>query len=201
MLRAATAAASVRVTLDDGGQRRDVAVTVRDPGATLADLAAAVGWSADALRVDGHLRPVEMSLASAGLREGCVVALPAAEPTRPWAPAPALAVSGGLVAGPTLAVPARPAIVGRGEDADLRLASPTVSEAHAQVTLQADGSLQVTDLGSTNGTWRGDSALTGPTRLADGDELRLGAVRVRWCAADPDDAAVVPPVGAGDAAA
>src|SRR5690606_8551552 len=143
----------------------------------------------------------EMSLTAAGLRDGCVGALPGAVPAPPRAPAPALAVSGGLLAGRSLAVPAGRAVVGRGADAALRLPSPTGSAAHAEISLQPDGRVQVSDLGSTSGTWQGDAPLTAPVVLGDGDALRLGAVRVRWRAADPDDAAIVPAPAAGDATA
>lgn len=47
------------------------------------------------------------------------------------------------------------AVVGRGDNADVRLADLTVSQFHLQLTPQSDG-VQVLDLGSRNGTWLGE---------------------------------------------
>ncbi len=49
-----------------------------------------------------------------------------------------------------------------------------VSSKHAELR-QQDGKLLVVDLGSTNGTFVNGQRITGPTALADGDVLALGA--------------------------
>jgi len=64
-----------------------------------------------------------------------------------------------------------------GRDADLGsnlLEDPSVSRRHARVEATASG-LGVTDLGSSNGTWREGERITDRT-LASGDLLRLGGV-------------------------
>ena len=56
----------------------------------------------------------------------------------------------------------------------------TVSRHHAIVTIDAMGSVQITDEGSTNGTfseWQADSRPHRPTRLTDGDRVQLGNQR------------------------
>lgn len=68
------------------------------------------------------------------------------------------------------------AILGRLPECDVSLDDPSVSRRHARVGRQ-DGVWFVEDLGSTNGTRVGERAVT-RTELADGDELRLGNVRL-----------------------
>lgn len=68
-------------------------------------------------------------------------------------------------------------VIGRGRGADLMLADPTISRAHAAIGYDAEGFF-MQDLGSTNGTkHRGHRATS--ARLADGDELQLGRLQLR----------------------
>ena len=69
-------------------------------------------------------------------------------------------------------------LVGR-EGADVILPDKSVSRRHAQFDV-ANGAVTLTELGSTNGSRRGATPLlAGQTvPLADGDELRFGAVRM-----------------------
>lgn len=64
-------------------------------------------------------------------------------------------------------------VIGRGEDADLRIPLPSVSRRHARIVITA---LEATieDLGSRHGSWRGTTRLLGATRLIPGDAIRLG---------------------------
>jgi DNA-binding winged helix-turn-helix (wHTH) protein len=65
-------------------------------------------------------------------------------------------------------------VLGReGEDV-IELASPTVSRRHAAISFGDTPVLE--DLGSKNGTFVGDTAVTGPVHLSDGDRLRFGSV-------------------------
>jgi hypothetical protein len=68
------------------------------------------------------------------------------------------------------------AVVGRLPECDISLDDPSVSRRHARIGRQ-DGMWFVEDLGSTNGTRVGDRSVT-RAELADGDELRLGNVRL-----------------------
>jgi len=63
-------------------------------------------------------------------------------------------------------------VVGRGRSADLALAEPTISRAHAAIGFEAEGFF-LQDLGSTNGTWVNG----GPAQrvvLKDGDTIQMG---------------------------
>lgn len=61
-------------------------------------------------------------------------------------------------AGRTLDAPRAPVVVGRGENADIRLNDLTVSQFHVQLAPQVDGVL-VLDLRSRNGVWFGGSRI------------------------------------------
>jgi DNA-binding winged helix-turn-helix (wHTH) protein len=64
-------------------------------------------------------------------------------------------------------------IIGREAEVDVCIASEWVSRRHAR--LQVDGDHAVLeDLGSKNGTLVNGARLSGPVRLHDGDEIRLG---------------------------
>jgi len=63
--------------------------------------------------------------------------------------------------------------IGRDQGADLVLDDPGVSRNHARVTADAEG-VVIEDLGSSNGTFVNGQALTGPRRLAEGDNVQLG---------------------------
>lgn len=73
-----------------------------------------------------------------------------------------------------------PVVVGRGEEAKVRLAHDSVSRRHCEFT--ADGGVvYVTDLGSTNGTVV-DAAKVEPhaaTAVSNGAQVRIGGVIVR----------------------
>jgi len=71
-------------------------------------------------------------------------------------------------------------ILGRDEDeGGVRIDSPTVSRRHARITVSPTGAL-LEDLGSKNGTFlRGEPVAT-PFWLADGDEIRVGSVVLRF---------------------
>jgi hypothetical protein len=51
-----------------------------------------------------------------------------------------------------LDVEPRPLVLGRGQDADVHVPSPQLARAHLQLAV-VDGGIEMTDLGSTNGTW------------------------------------------------
>ncbi len=68
-------------------------------------------------------------------------------------------------------------VLGRAVDASPRIAAVTVSRRHARILLSAQGAT-IEDLGSKNGTYVRGQLVTSPTALADGDEIRLGSVRL-----------------------
>jgi hypothetical protein len=65
------------------------------------------------------------------------------------------------------------AILGRGDNAEIRLEDPFASSRHARLVRQ--GSVVVLeDLGSTNGTYLNEELLQGPQPLHPGDRIRIG---------------------------
>ena len=68
-------------------------------------------------------------------------------------------------------------LLGRAEDADAPIDSPTVSRRHARILLSA-GRATLEDLGSRNGTYLRGARVRGCLDLVDGDEIRVGRVRV-----------------------
>lgn len=66
-------------------------------------------------------------------------------------------------------------ILGRGRRVTVWLDSPSISRRHARIVVTgADAALE--DLGSRNGTYVRGVKVGSPTRLQDGDEIRLGSV-------------------------
>ena len=65
------------------------------------------------------------------------------------------------------------ALLGRGDQADIRLGDTFASSAHARLVRQGDA-VVLEDLGSTNGTYLNGDPVTGPQSLHDGDRIRIG---------------------------
>jgi FHA domain len=65
------------------------------------------------------------------------------------------------------------ALLGRGEQADIRLEDSFASSRHARLVPQG-GVMVLEDLGSTNGTYLNGEALRGPQPLHAGDTIRIG---------------------------
>jgi DNA-binding winged helix-turn-helix (wHTH) protein len=64
-------------------------------------------------------------------------------------------------------------LIGRDEDATVRIDSPEVSRRHARLSV-AGGVVTLEDLGSKNGTYRNGRRLEALEQLADGDEIWIG---------------------------
>jgi signal transduction histidine kinase/CheY-like chemotaxis protein len=74
------------------------------------------------------------------------------------------------------------ATIGRAAGSDVQIDDPMVSLAHAEVVRGADGSYQLRDLNSRRGTFVGAKRVTEAV-LADGDEILIGPMRLRFEAA------------------
>ena len=87
-------------------------------------------------------------------------------------------------------------VVGRAADATISIDSPGVSRYHARFTVANDDAT-VEDLGSKNGTHVNGTRISGPTTLADGDEVRLGLIVLTYrCGSPSNPTETVPPVAA-----
>ena len=65
------------------------------------------------------------------------------------------------------------AVLGRGDQAEIRLEDPFASSRHARLVRQG-GVVVLEDLGSTNGTYLNEELLSGPQPLHPGDRVRIG---------------------------
>jgi len=70
-------------------------------------------------------------------------------------------------------------VIGRDEDAEIRLDASTVSRRHARVVVSEEGAW-LEDFNSKNGTLRGDERVTAPVKLTDGDIIRVGSLRLTF---------------------
>ena len=75
-------------------------------------------------------------------------------------------------------------LLGRDPGLELRLDADTVSRRHARLEVRA-GRIVLEDLGSKNGTFVGAERLRKPRTLVDGDEFRLGSLRVKLRRIEP----------------
>lgn len=98
------------------------------------------------------------------------------------APAPTrLAVVRGPAAGQSVSLSDLPMILGReGAEGVVGIDDRFISRRHARVDRTNDGTIRVTDLGSSNGSWLNDDRIdaNSPRPVAPGDKLRMGPATV-----------------------
>jgi pSer/pThr/pTyr-binding forkhead associated (FHA) protein len=70
-------------------------------------------------------------------------------------------------------------VIGRDPSCSVWLDQPGVSRRHARVVVTADRA-EIEDLGSTNGTFVSETALTGRRQLRDEDVIQLGSVDLKY---------------------
>jgi DNA-binding winged helix-turn-helix (wHTH) protein len=70
-------------------------------------------------------------------------------------------------------------VIGRDLSASISLRSPKVSREHARIVIEG-GVAVLEDLGSKNGTFVHGQRVEAPVRLADGDEIRIGAFQLTY---------------------
>jgi len=66
--------------------------------------------------------------------------------------------------------------VGRGEENDVVIPHPSVSRNHARL-MKRDGAYELTDFGSTNGSYVNNQQVQGSATVANGSEVRFGNIR------------------------
>ena len=129
---------------------------------------------------------------------------PPADATRigdpPPAPPPpaggALEVIGGEAAGRRLD-PDPELVLGRVAEGDGRLDhDPDASRRHARVRRADDGTLEIEDLGSANGTWVNEERIEGVRALVPGDTVRIGQTQIRVTDSPGEPPSAPAPVGA-----
>jgi DNA-binding winged helix-turn-helix (wHTH) protein len=78
-------------------------------------------------------------------------------------------------------------VLGRSRDAIVWIASESVSRRHARILITGKEAL-LEDLNSKNGTWLHETRIRTAVPLLDGDEFRVGAIRLVFrAAAGPDE--------------
>ena len=71
-------------------------------------------------------------------------------------------------------------LIGRSAECHVTIEDPLVSRQHAKIVISGDIPV-LEDLGSRNGVKLNGSVLKGPTRLKDGDRLRIGTQELVFC--------------------
>jgi pSer/pThr/pTyr-binding forkhead associated (FHA) protein len=75
--------------------------------------------------------------------------------------------------GEVISLDKAPLLIGRGNDAAIRLDDDYVSTRHARIGSSGD-QWYVEDLGSTNGTYVGNARISQPTSISLGTQIRIG---------------------------
>src|ERR1700722_10768671 len=82
--------------------------------------------------------------------------------------------------GAVLQLSQRQMVIGHSETADLVLDDRFVSRRHALLTVDTSGTVTITDLKSTGGTFVNGGRLTGPRVLRDGDLVQFADLVARF---------------------
>ncbi len=102
-----------------------------------------------------------------------------------------LTFRGGDFSGRNVEVTRPSFFIGRDGACDLVIEDDRVSRQHARIDLAADGTVTLTDLGSSNGTLVNGHKITGPVLLSGGEQIQLGSTVLVTSAERPSDGATV----------
>jgi pSer/pThr/pTyr-binding forkhead associated (FHA) protein len=96
------------------------------------------------------------------------------KPSKPRRGEPtSVVIAEGGNAGEVIPLAGAPLLIGRGNDAAIRLDDDYVSTRHARIARSGE-QWYVEDLGSTNGTYVGSGRITQPTAISLGTRVRIG---------------------------
>ena len=104
---------------------------------------------------------------------GTLVREPSAAP--PPTPAPITSIHWVEIDGRRMRLHPGENLIGRAPDAEVSLDVASISRRHAAIVV-ADGTAELRDLGSKNGTRANERQLEGPVAIADGDRIEVGKV-------------------------
>lgn len=93
--------------------------------------------------------------------------------------APVLVVISGKPLGKSFFVSKESMFLGRDLTADISIGETSISRRHTEFKVTADG-IEVSDLGSTNGTFVNDQKVESPRILEDGDLVRCGSTILKF---------------------
>lgn len=193
---------NLRLTVQDvaTGATRDVEV-VGEPGSSVGSLLAAlpVPVAGRACFVGTTRLDPEATLADSPLVTGAVISVGGPGPAGRLAASGAVGVLE-VLRGPDagLSVPLAPGrhTIARSSTASVPLRDRDVSRnRHAELTVHPDGSAEVSDAGSSNGTFVNRARIVRPTQLTPRRLLRVGGDELRWT---PNPAAALRAVRALD---
>lgn len=81
-------------------------------------------------------------------------------------------------------LPRGPTLIGRSADCHVTIEDPLVSRQHARIVIDGDDAV-FEDLGSRNGVKVNGVSMRAPTKLKDGDRLRIGTQELVFCRVGP----------------
>ena len=129
---------------------------------------------ASAVRADLFGARPAVRIPSARKRSVPAPRVPSAKPSKQTGKSPTqLVVTAGSLAGTRVPLGGEPIVMGRASDSTLILTDDYASNRHAILTFD-NGDWVVEDLGSTNGTFLGNTKITGPTPVPPGVPIVIG---------------------------
>ncbi|MFD0704774.1 FtsK/SpoIIIE domain-containing protein [Alloscardovia venturai] len=169
----------MRVVIETSDNRRVFAITNLDKKTTLGEILQAAHldkreW--EHVWVDGQEYESETACYSIPLLEGSLISNYVSRhlDSSKWQ----LGIIGGQNSGRTYALPESGYVrIGRSNQADITLSSPSVSWSHAVLIIKSEG-IWVSDDNSSNGTWLNGEKIEGDStqKLREGDVLTIGGV-------------------------